>query len=74
MPENLISARVSPIISFETASMVITLRQSDPPSEIEYATLLPSFENLIPSSEVVPSLENVFGSRKSSGSPPSFYL
>ena len=49
-----------------TASRTIILRQSEPPSEIEYAAILPSLEKLKDPREVVASLEKVFGSKKTS--------
>ena len=58
-------------IALESASIMIILRQSEPPSDIEYATVLPSSEKLNEPNEVVPSLEKVFGSKKSV-SIPSF--
>ena len=48
--------------------MIITLRQSEPPSEIAYAAVFPSLEKLKEPKEVVPSSEKVLGSKKTSGS------
>ena len=68
MAENLTLLIVSPTISFVSVLITTTFLQSAPPSEILYATKLASFEKLTPAKEVVPSFENLFGSRKTSDS------
>ena len=47
------------------------MRQSEPPSEIEYASIEASLLTLVPPSETVPSSDNVFGSSKTLASHSS---
>ena len=72
MPENLISTKVSSLIFFDSVSIMIIFRQSEPPSEMEYATVFPSSEKLKEPKEVVPSSEKVLGSKKTSSKLPFF--
>ena len=50
----------------DSVFMTMILRQSDPPSEIAYAAVLPSLEKLKAPKEVVASSEKVLGSKKTS--------
>ena len=51
--------------------IIFQMRQSDPPSEIEYAIHFPSGLMLVPPKENVPSSENEFGSINTSASHSS---
>ncbi len=58
----------------DAVSIIMIFLQSEPPSEIEYAAVLPFLEKLTAPKEVVASSENVFGSKKTSGSSASFFF
>ena len=74
MPLNLTSIKVSPMFSLVSEFITITFLQSLPPSLICMASMLPSFVKLTSESELVPSFEKVFGSKKTKASSLFFCL
>ena len=74
-PENLAHSIVSGRCSPVSISITFHILQSDPPSEMEYASSEASLLTLVPPSDTVPSDDRVFGSKRTlaSQSPPVSY-